>query len=351
MNIKDIGSHVSKWFDDSGPNSKVVISSRIRLARNICGHHFTTRCTPEEKLSTLAMLREAILPLDADSPTQYIDITSASQLDKELLIERHLISKHLSSNKGPRGVIISENELFTAMLNEEDHLRTQVILPGMQLEKCWKKINAIDSKIERKISFAFSQKLGYLTACPTNIGTGIRVSVMLHLPALKITKQVEKLLCAAAAMKLAVRGLFGEGTDALGDFFQISNQVTLGIKEEDIIEKFTNVLVPKIVEYEHIAREHLLQKEPNVLDDKIFRAKGILENAHLLSSQEALFLLSNLRLGINLGRINNISIKTVNELFMLTQPAHLQNNAGYRLDPSERDILRATIIREKIRSN
>ena len=348
MNINNIGTKVSKWFQDSGESPQVIISSRIRLARNISNHRFTTHCDYQEKDAIISELREAILQTSIGSLAQYVDIATANQLQKELLIERHLISKNLCKNKGPRGAIISKDEAFTAMLNEEDHLRMQVILPGLKLDQCWEIINRIDTEIENQVKFAFDQRLGYLTACPTNVGTGIRVSLMLHLPALKMTKQIEKLLNATKEMKLAVRGLFGEGTDALGDFFQISNQITLGVREEDIIEKLTQKLIPKIVEYELVAREHLLCHENSLLEDKIYRARGILENAYLINSKEALFLLSNLRLGINLGKIKDIDIATINELFMLTQPAHLQKNAGGNLTPRERDELRAKIIRNRI---
>ncbi len=348
MSIDDIATKVSKWFQDSGQSCEIIISSRIRLARNLSNHLFTTHCSNREKEIIVSKLREAILKTSIGSISEYVDISSASQLQKELLIERHLISTHLCKGQGPRAAIISKDEVFTAMLNEEDHLRMQAILPGLQLKECWELINRIDTEIEKQVSFAFDQHLGYLTACPTNVGTGIRVSLMLHLPALKMTNQIEKLLNATKEMKLAVRGLFGEGTDALGDFFQISNQITLGIKEEQIIEKLAENLIPKIVEYELVARDHLLKHQNNLLEDKVYRAKGILENARLISSKEALFLLSNLRLGINLGKIKDVAISTINELFMLTQPAHLQKNAGMSLSPSERDELRAKIIRNKL---
>ncbi|MCK5564796.1 MAG: ATP--guanido phosphotransferase, partial [Planctomycetes bacterium] len=240
------------------------------------------------------------------------------------------------------------DESFTAMINEEDHLRIQVFKTGLQLKECWKQINAIDDMIEQKTEYAFNSRYGYLTACPTNLGTGIRVSVMLHLPALKMTGQIEKFLNAARDTGLAVRGLFGEGTEAVGDFFQLSNQMTLGISEQDIVNEFTDVIVPKIIEYETLARQELLETKAEMLDDKIQRALGVLKSARLISSQEALFLLSNVRMGVNLKRVNNITISDINELFMLTQPAHLQLNKGAELDTNDRDIQRAEIIRAKL---
>ena len=272
-------------------------------------------------------------------------------MERSLLTERHLISQRHATGHGPRGVVIAEDEAFTAMINEEDHLRIQVYAAGLQLHACWQQINRIDDAIEQKLDYAFDTKLGYLTACPTNLGTGIRVSVMLHLPALKMTGQIEKFVTAARDCNLAIRGLFGEGTDATGDFFQLSNQVTLGVSEQQIVDEFTDNIVPKIIDYESQARKTLLEKKPHALDDKIQRAIGVLRSAYLISSQEALFLLSNVRLGINLGRIKDIQLSTVNELFMLTQPAHLQLRAGKMLDPDQRDSLRAEIIRKTLNPN
>jgi protein arginine kinase len=227
----------------------------------------------------------------------------------------------------------------------------QVYASGFNLDKCWQQVNRIDEMIEQKLEYAFHPRLGYLTACPTNLGTGIRVSVMLHLPAMKLTGQIEKFLTAAKDADLAVRGLFGEGTDAVGDLFQLSNQVTLGVREQDVVRELTENIVPRIVDYEKAARCALLDQKPHTLDDKIQRAMGVLKNACLISSQEALYLLSSVRLGVNLGRIPNVSLATVNELFLLTQPAHLQIRAGKMLDADQRDTLRAKVIREYLNRN
>jgi len=345
MKLTDISSHITGWFDGSGPLSDIVISSRVRLARNLEGFNFLSRCDETGKLEILAKIKDVILSLDSLTERFYIDISKSEAIEKSFLVERHLISRGLASNKGPRGVVVADNELFGAMINEEDHLRLQVLKSGLNLRSCWEKINAIDDLIEAKLRYAFDANYGYLTACPTNVGTGIRVSVMLHLPGLKITEQLNKFFNATREMNLAVRGLFGEGTEAVGDFYQISNQITLGISETDIIEKFTDLIIPEIVEYEKLARDEMLLKEPNVFDDKISRALAVLKSAKLISSHEALFLLSNLRMGINMGRIDNISIKTVNELFLLTQPAHLQLNHGRKLDAEQRDTLRAETLR------
>ncbi|MBL7106927.1 MAG: ATP--guanido phosphotransferase, partial [Phycisphaerae bacterium] len=295
----------------------------------------------------------------------YISVDQANELDRSFLVERHLISRSHAFGKGPRGAVIAEKEFFTAMINEEDHLRIQVIKSGSQLQQCWEQINDIDDRIEKKIDYAFSPKLGYLTACPTNVGTGIRVSVMLHLPALKMVGHIEKFLSATKAMSLAVRGLFGEGTEAIGDFYQLSNQVTLGINEQETVSKFEKFIIPEIVEYETVARKELAEKKLDLLDDTISRAMALLKNAHLISSQEALLLLSHLRLGVNMheqlgvetpaikklfesnktDKFQRLNISTINRLFMLTLPAHLQLNCGKTLDATDRDVLRAKIIR------
>jgi protein arginine kinase len=348
MRLDELSTRLSQWFSPEAPLSDIVISSRIRLARNLAGHKFISRCNDGEKQEILQILKEAILSLPQLGDIFFIDIAGGSSLERDLLVERQLISRTLAAGKGPRGAVIAKNELFAAQINEEDHLRLAVLSAGLNLDKCWQRINDIDDAIGKKIEYAFSPKYGFLTACPTNLGTGIRVSVMVHLPGLKMTDQLKKLFEAAKDMNLAVRGLFGEGTEAAGDFFQISNQVTLGISEEKTVEDFMTLIIPKIVEYERLARDKLLVKDVNILDDKISRALAVLRSARLISSHEAMFLLSNLRMGINMGRVKEISINTINELFLLTQPAHLQINKGQNLDPEQRDILRAETLRAKL---
>jgi protein arginine kinase len=371
MKLTDISNDINEWFSGSGPLADIVVSSRIRLARNIAGHKFLSHCTNTEKSEILEKLKKVLLSLELGDKTSYISVDGAPTLNRHFLVERHLISRHHAFGKGPRGVVMVHREYFTAMINEEDHLRLQVLKAGCQLSQCFEQINKIDDMIEKKVDFSFSPRYGYLTACPTNVGTGIRISVMLHLPALKMTEQIEKFFNAARAMSLAVRGLFGEGTEASSDLYQISNQVTLGVSEADIISQFENTIIPEIVEYENAARKQLLSRQANILDDKISRAMALLQNAHLISSQEALFLLSHLRLGINMhkymgastpaidklyslcgtglsDKTSPLSIETINRLFMLTLPAHLQLNYGKSLDPTHRDALRAQIIRSAL---
>ncbi len=373
MKLTDISGDINEWLSGSGPQAEIVISSRIRLARNLADHKFLCRCSTAEKNKTLNKLKNVLMSLDLGDNVFYISVEKAPMLDRHFLVERHLISRHHAFGKGPRGAVIAVRESFTAMINEEDHLRIQVLKGGLQLSSCLEQINHIDDMIEEKVDYAFSPRYGYLTACPTNLGTGIRVSVMLHLPALKMTGQIEKFLNATKAMNLAVRGLFGEGSEAAGDFYQLSNQVTLGLSEAEIVSKFENQIIPEIVEYENAARTRLLDKDTDLLDDKISRAMALLKNAHLISSQEALFLLSHLRLGINMrdrmgastpaikrlskltettgdrDKDRGLSIRTINRLFMLTLPAHLQLNHGKALEPAGRDALRAQIIRSVLK--
>ncbi len=349
MKPADLCKASSAWFGQGrGLFSDVVISSRIRLARNAAGFAFVPCLGTEQKQQVLDTFKTALLALELEGEIFFIDVAQASPVERELLAERHLITRRQATGQGPRGVIVAYGEAFAAMINEEDHLRMQVLAPGLDLHSCWERINHIDDKIEQQVRYAFDQRYGYMTACPTNLGTGIRVSVMLHLPALKMTGQIEKVLAAARDCDLAVRGLFGEGTEAIGDLFQLSNQVTLGVSEAQVVEDFVSRIVPKIAAYELEARKALLAERPQTLDDKIQRALGVLRNACLVSSQEALFLLSNVRLGVNLGRIEKLDLATVNELFMLTQPAHLQLRAGRMLDAEQRDSLRAQILRSRL---
>jgi protein arginine kinase len=331
--------------------SEIVISSRIRLARNIAGFPFLSKCSRAQRTQLEKRTRETILDAQLAPQTLYVDLDAAPEVDRQLLVERHLISKPHAAAEGARGVAVGENETISIMVNEEDHLRVQVLRSGLQLEEAWEQINGIDDKLESKLDFSFHPRFGYLTACPTNVGTGIRVSVMLHLPALKLTGEIEKVFRAAKDMRLAVRGLYGEGTEATGDFYQISNQTTLGKTEDEIISDFKHLVIPKIIDYEHHARRTLVNDRTVALDDKVSRALGILRSARLMASEETLFLLSHLRMGINLGRIKDIDLRTINELFLLTQPAHLQKLQGRKLEGDVRRAARADYIRSRLNGN
>jgi len=351
MKLSDLTSHAGEWLRGNGPMSEIVISSRIRLARNVTGSPFLSRCTRSQRQNLEKKLRETILGAQIAPEVLYVDLDAAPEIDRQLLVERHLISKPHAATEGARGVAVGDNETVSIMVNEEDHLRIQVLRSGLQLEEAWEQINKIDDKLESTLDYAFHPRFGYLTACPTNVGTGIRVSVMLHLPALKLTGEIEKVFRAAKDMRLAVRGLYGEGTEATGDFYQISNQTTLGKTEEEIISDFKHVVIPKIIEYEQHARRTLRDDRTLQLDDKVGRALGVLRSARLIASEETLLLLSHLRMGLHLGRIKDIELRTINELFLLTQPAHLQKLQGRKLEGDVRRAMRADYIRQRLGAN
>lgn len=347
MTIDDLTSRTGEWLS-GGPLSDVVISTRIRLARNLAGFPFLSKTSEAQRREIERNVLERLSTIEFGCETFYADVARSSELDRQVLVERHLISRQHAEAEGSRGVLISRGERFSLMINEEDHLRMQVLRGGFQLDEAWAEIDRIDSLIEERLPYAFHPRFGYLTACPTNVGTGIRVSVMLHLPGLKMTNELEKVVRAARDMHLAVRGLYGEGTEATGDFYQISNQTTLGKSEEEIIEEFRDRIIPRIVEYENLARETLVREKPIALDDRIWRAYGLLENARAVSSEETLFLLSHLRMGVALGRIERLDLDTLNELFLLTQPGHLQKIHGAPLDGEQRSIARAAYIRRRL---
>lgn len=349
--INDVARRSGEWLRGDGPQSEIVISTRIRLARNLRGYHFLSRAD--------AAMREEIAQNAASGIARsrgldkfiHVDVEALDELDRKLLVERHLISRQHADGSGPRRVAFEITESASIMINEEDHLRVQVIRSGLRLSEAWDEINAIDDALDERLEYAFHPQYGYLTACPTNVGTGIRVSVMLHLPALRLTNELEKVGAAAKEMKLAIRGLFGEGTEALGDFFQVSNQITLGCSEQDILDDFRNKAIPKIIDYEQAARKALVKHRIFALDDKIHRAMGLLQTARLMSSNEAMQCLSHVRMGVHTGRLKSLDLQTVNELFLHTQPAHLQKLQGEKLNGEQRSVARAALIRARLSAN
>lgn len=350
MKLSDLTTRAGEWLRGDGPMSEIVISSRIRLARNVAGYNFLSKCARTSRTTLEKKIREVILANSSHIAEKllYVDLQDSTELDRQLLVERHLISKPHALTDGARGVAVGEQETVSIMVNEEDHLRIQVLRSGLQLDDAWAHISKIDDTLEAQLDFAFHNRFGYLTACPTNVGTGIRVSVMLHLPGLKLTGEIEKVFRAAKEMRLAVRGLYGEGTEASGDFYQISNQTTLGKNEEDIINEFKQNVIPRIIEYEHHARRTLLNERLVALDDKIFRALGLLRSARLITSEDVLGALSHVRMGVNVGRLKEIDIRTINELLLMTQPAHLQRMIGKKVEGDARRAARADFIRHKL---
>ncbi len=350
LDLSELTSRSGEWLSGGGREADVVVSCRVRLARNVAGFPFLSRADDEKRAQVEAHLRERLARTAIGKSTAYWSLEELGQVDRQLLVERHLISRDHAFGRGPRGVAFGPDERVSIMVNEEDHLRIQTLRAGLELEEAFELANRVDDELEREIDYAFSSQFGYLTACPTNVGTGLRVSVMLHLPALVITREIEKVFQAVSKINLAVRGLYGEGTQASGDFYQISNQVTLGKSEEEIIENLSSV-IPQIVKYERKVRSTLLQMKRLVLEDKIWRAVGVLRFARSITSEETLELLSLVRLGVNLGLIKDIPIATVNELFVLSQPAHLQKTERAKLNSHERDAVRARYIRERLSGN
>ncbi|MHC4660703.1 MAG: protein arginine kinase [Planctomycetota bacterium] len=345
--ITDLAKRAGEWLGGEGPESDIVISSRIRLARNIRDFRFPNQATDDERELLEQTISKRLEGIDLGREMTYVPLHKTDTLEKQFLVERHLISKELASTTDPRGVMFDDAETLAIMVNEEDHLRIQAMRSGLELELLWEEINGTDQKIEKELDYAFSSQFGYLTSCPTNVGTGMRVSIMLHLPVLVMTKQIEKIFQAMSKIGLAVRGLYGERTRALGDFYQISNQITLGKSEDTIVKDLVEV-IPKVIEYERKWRDSLLDESRARLEDTVFRARGLLESARIIDSEETMNLLSAVRMGVNLGMINNIPISTVNELFIQTQPAHLQILEGRGLKTDERDSRRAAFIRERL---
>jgi protein arginine kinase len=352
MNLDSLTTTTGEWLRGSGPESDIVISSRIRLARNLAAFPFTNRASGHQKAEIEALLRERIAKIEVEPGLSYENLANRSAIDRQFLVERQLISRELATTEGPRGVAFSPVENVSLMVNEEDHLRLQVMRSGLALDDAWQEIDRIDDLLEQRVSYAFHDDLGYLTACPTNVGTGMRASVMLHLPVLVMTKDIEKVFRALQKMNLAVRGLYGEGSRASGDFYQISNQVTLGKSEQQILTDIRAV-IPQIITYERQARQTMLRERRDMLQDRVSRAFGTLQSATMMTSEETMDHLSSVRLGINMGLLDEFKVKlvTVNELFLHTQPAHLQKLMKTTLDGEERNSARARYLRNRLREN
>jgi len=347
MKLEDLVHKSGEWLKGTGPNSDIVISSRIRLARNFEKIPFPNRATKEESQKILEQVRQAVEEINLLKGSMSLEMSSLDNVDKQFLVERHLMSHEHAIKPDSKGLVVSPEEIISIMINEEDHLRIQVMRSGLDLNDTWEIIDQLDNALAEKLNFAFLPEWGYLTACPTNTGTGMRGSVMLHLPALVMTKQINKVLAAIAKLSFTTRGLYGEGTQATGNFFQISNQVALGHSETEILDNLKG-LIKQVVEQEGQARQALLSQNREVLEDRIWRATGTLRSAYIISSQETIELLSMVRLGVDLGIVKDIDRSLLNELFIIIQPAHLQKIEGKKINAPERDAKRAKLIRENL---
>ena len=348
MKLDDLINQTSEWLKGTGPESDIAISSRIRLARNIDGFTFVDWSDDKIKQQVIELSKEAVFSSSCMNDAFYIDMSVLSPIDKQFLIERHLISREHAIETERKAVFIGNGEIASIMVNEEDHLRLQVMQSGIALYEAWAIMTKLEKELERKMKFAFSDEWGYLTACPTNTGTGLRASVMMHLPAIVMTAQINGLIKAVSKLGLTVRGFFGEGTEAVGNFFQVSNQVTMGHGEAETIDNLTRIIT-QIIAQERGSRDFLREKKKDAIEDKVSRAYATLESAHIITSSETIDLLSLVRLGIGLGMVKGLNRQKLNDLFILIQPAHLQKLAGKELSPSERDIKRAELIKSRLK--
>ena len=348
MTPDDLLRQDSEWLKGTGPNADIVMSSRARLARNIDKIPFSNWANKSQLEDILVQVKEAADEVDFLKGSTFFRLKDLSEVDRLLLVERHLMSPEHAKDVEYKGLIVDPKEIVSIMVNEEDHLRIQVLQSGMNLMECWRIIDDIDTAFSKVLPYAYSPKWGYLTACPTNAGTGLRCSVMLHLSALVFSGQISKILQAISKLGLNIRGLYGEGTEATGNIFQVSNQSSMGMTEEDLNDNIDRI-VNQTVSREDATRKSLLSKSKEALVDRVSRAYGTLKSAHIISSAETVMLLSAIRLGVDLGIVKNLDRKMVNELFILTQPAHLQKLEGKVLTSNERDVKRADLIREKLK--
>jgi protein arginine kinase len=349
MKLSRIISNAGEWLSGDGPNRQVVVSSRIRLARNLTRTAFPGWAKRAERLETLGLIRPAIETLPEMHDAYAQNLTELTALERQVLVERHLISREHAAKGAGSAVVMNVEQTLSFMINEEDHLRMQSIRCGLQLHEAYAAVDKCDTQLATRLDFAYHEELGYLTACPTNVGTGMRASAMLHLPGLVMGDQINKIINSVNKIGLAVRGLYGEGTEAMGNLFQVSNQTTLGESEEQIIDRLSEVIV-HIVEHEENARQQLVEKRATTVLDQIGRAYGVLCHAHSMTSKEALNWLSILKLGIDLGLFPDSARVTIDELFIETQPAHLQKGTqGQKMSAEARDALRATLIRAKLK--
>jgi len=349
---KTVNSSHSHWMDAGGPSGDIVISSRVRIARNLAGIAFPHLLNDAKSRDVIHAVRLAIEDKEAVKKIGDLELSLLSELspvERQILVDKHLISPDLLNSFERKAVVLRDDEVISIMVNEEDHLRIQCLLPGLQLKEAWDLVDQVDDGLEKTLDYAFSEKLGYLTACPTNVGTGMRASVMLHLPALKLVKQLGGVLNAISKVGLTVRGLFGEGTEALSDLFQISNQITLGQSEEEIINNLITV-ASQIVSQEQAARRALYKDSHEFIEDRVYRAYGVLKYAHILSYEETMRLFSDLRLGMEMGLVSGIPSRLLNELMVRIRPAFLIKLAGREMSAHQRDIYRAKMIREEFKN-
>ena len=335
------------WMGGGDDADGIVVSSRVRLARNLAGYPFSTSINQEQQQRVIEEVLSAAEGSGSMGTATFYPMSALDDGERRLLVERHLISLALAEDKGGAGVLFSRDESLSVMINEEDHLRLQAIGPGTRGREAWSAVSSFDDELLQTLQCAHDPGFGFLTACPTNTGTGLRISVLIHLPALVLTEEMERVLQGLGQLSFAVRGVYGEGSNAAGNLFQVSNQATLGTSEASLVESLISITT-RLIECERDAQECLMQEARAQVEDKVWRALGLLSNARVLSSQEFMNLLSAVRLGHTLGLVKGLSSSFLNHLMIATQPSHLQAEAGRELGAEERDFRRAELVRRKL---
>ncbi|UCD93423.1 MAG: protein arginine kinase [Candidatus Zixiibacteriota bacterium] len=346
--FEDMARNLTDWLSGKGDESTVVISSRVRLARNVAGCVFPGAAGTDTRKKIIEYFESAVSRSDMLSRGTIVRSSDLSPLDRDFLVERHLMSPNFVAGDSSRALYIGEDERVSIMVNEEDHLRIQALAPGRDSDAPYKVAGEFDNEIGSYLEFDYDSDFGFLTACPTNVGTGMRASVLIHLPGLVITKEIDRVITKITKMGVAVRGFYGEGTDVLGNLFQVSNQNTLGVSEEDTMKLVMNV-TDSIIKEEVHARELMMDEALEQIEDKIWRAYGILKFARVLTSEEVMNLLSALRLGVAMKIIDFVDIALINEILLLSQPAHLQKYYEEEMSSDRRDAVRAEMVREKLK--
>ena len=344
-----LNNSISSWMVGNGEHSDIVMSTRVRLARNLNGYRFPLAFTEDEAHKIDQSVSATLVDADEELQKGFtsIQIKDVSELSRQVLVEKHLISPKLANSPLTGSVLLSEDESVSVMVNEEDHIRIQCLFPGLQIQEAYEQADKIDRLLEKELSYAFDEQFGYLTSCPTNTGTGLRASVMLHLPALTKTKQMNRIVTIISRLGMIVRGIYGEGSEALGNVYQVSNQTTLGKSEEDILADLRSI-AEQIIQKEREARDALLKHSANTLEDRLYRSLGTLSYARIMTTEEAAKCLSDVRLGIDMGLIEDIDMTILNECMVFMQPGFLQRYAGTTLNASERDMFRAKLLRERL---
>ena len=345
--IEMIGRKSGRWLAADGPEADIVFSSRVRLARNLLNMIFATKATPSEQGTVVDIVKKGVEKCPSLGAFNFIDLGALDQRERHFLMESYAISREMAVGSGGQALLLDPDHTLGVMINEEDHVRIQSLQSGLQLRAAWQSTSAVDDELGQNLDFAFSDRWGYLTACPTNVGTGLRASVMVHLPALIMTRKISSAVQAVSKFGCAVRGLHGEGTDRMGDFFQVSNQATLGQDEGGLVESVERI-ASELIAQEKRARQILIEENRRQTEDKTGRALGLLNNARILGHEETMSFLSALRLGICLGLATAYSLSLVNELMIQVQPAHLELLAGRELGVVALDSLRADVVQKAL---